>query len=136
MALLDPLARAAKTPEMVLLIRMAVGSLVVALAGCAVGPDYVAPITALQPLHHVPAHNDDAARKAAPALDTWWTGFDDPMLVTIVERALAQNLDLAASFARVQQARAAVYRSLPVRAQVFWRSRRFYSARFAPRRSR
>ncbi|WP_250469663.1 efflux transporter outer membrane subunit [Caballeronia sp. GAFFF2] len=82
---------------------IASSTLFAALAGCAVGPDYVTPQTALQPLQHVPTQTG----KTAPPLDTWWTGFDDPMLVTVVERALSQNLDLAASFARVQQARAA-----------------------------
>ena len=43
----------------------------------------------------------------SPQLDAWWTGFDDPMLVTVVQRALQQNLDLAAAFDRVTQARAA-----------------------------
>jgi len=43
----------------------------------------------------------------APALETWWDGFNDPMLSRIVQRARAQNLDLAAALARVQQARAA-----------------------------
>ena len=33
-------------------------------------------------------------------------GFHDPMLVTIVQRGLRQNLDLAASLERVNQARA------------------------------
>jgi NodT family efflux transporter outer membrane factor (OMF) lipoprotein len=47
----------------------------------------------------------DAALPSTP-IDTWWTGFNDPMLVTIVKRSLDQNLDLAASLARVQQARA------------------------------
>ena len=42
----------------------------------------------------------------APSLDKWWTGFNDPALTKIVERALSQNLDLAASFTLVQQARA------------------------------
>src|SRR5215467_8372867 len=75
----------------------------VLLAGCAVGPKYVAPSTHLEPFHNsVPA----ADSTKAPALDTWWTGFDDPMLVAIVERALNQNLDLAAAIARVEQARA------------------------------
>ncbi|MGT2493492.1 TolC family protein [Cupriavidus basilensis] len=46
------------------------------------------------------------ARRPAPALDSWWTGFDDPALTRIVQRALDQNLDLAAALARVQQARA------------------------------
>ncbi len=75
------------------------------LAGCAVGPDYVKPSTTLAPFHdHVQV--EKTAAQTAPPLDTWWTGFDDPMLVTVVQRALAQNLDLAAAFARVQQARA------------------------------
>jgi len=43
----------------------------------------------------------------APALETWWDGFNDPMLARIVQRARDQNLDLAAALARVQQARAA-----------------------------
>ena len=77
------------------------------LAGCMVGPDYEAPKTELAPFHNL---GDVAARKTltpAPQLDQWWTGFNDPMLVAIVQRALDQNLDLAAAFARVQQARAA-----------------------------
>jgi hypothetical protein len=43
----------------------------------------------------------------APPLDTWWEGFGDLELTRIVQRALDQNLDLAASVARVEQARAA-----------------------------
>jgi NodT family efflux transporter outer membrane factor (OMF) lipoprotein len=77
------------------------------LSGCAVGPNYVVPTSHLAPFHNqVPATNRPIA-SSAPTLDQWWTGFDDPMLVTIVQKALAQNLDLAASLARVQQARAA-----------------------------
>jgi len=34
-------------------------------------------------------------------------GFNDPMLVTVVQRALNQNLDLDAAFARLRQVRAA-----------------------------
>jgi NodT family efflux transporter outer membrane factor (OMF) lipoprotein len=81
-------------------------SLALTLAGCAVGPDYVPPAVQLQPFHHAPAVAPAADARPAASLDTWWTGFHDPMLVTIVDRALAQNLDLAAAFARVQQARA------------------------------
>src|SRR5260370_32489827 len=44
---------------------------------------------------------------SAPPLDTWWEGFGDPELTRIVQRALDQNLDLAASVTRVEQARAA-----------------------------
>jgi NodT family efflux transporter outer membrane factor (OMF) lipoprotein len=80
----------------------------VVLAGCTVGPDYVKPTLSATPAFQ----NQDAlqARSAtpAPALDAWWTGFDDPELETIINRVLAENLDLAASAARVDQARAVV----------------------------
>jgi NodT family efflux transporter outer membrane factor (OMF) lipoprotein len=82
-----------------------VASSILFLTGCAVGPKYVAPTNHLEPFHNSVPDVSDSGK--APQLDTWWTGFDDPMLVTIVERALNQNLDLAAAIARVQQARAA-----------------------------
>lgn len=79
------------------------------LAACAaVGPDYRAPaIDTAASYPHADALAARATRQPAPALDTWWTGFDDSALTRIVQRALDQNLDLAAAFARVQQARAA-----------------------------
>jgi NodT family efflux transporter outer membrane factor (OMF) lipoprotein len=89
-------------------LRLAVASsMAAALAACAVGPDYVAPKTQLNPLHNWGAVKSRTAVAPAPALDQWWLGFNDPELVTIVQRALDQNLDLAAAMARVQQARAA-----------------------------
>src|SRR5262249_897045 len=78
------------------------------LAGCTVVPQYKgAPQTPLTELHNaapVAARQTDIP---APPVETWWTGFRDPVLTRIVERALAQNLDLAAAIARVEQARAA-----------------------------
>jgi NodT family efflux transporter outer membrane factor (OMF) lipoprotein len=76
------------------------------LEGCSVGPKYRAPTPALAPFHNSVAGSAGSAA-VTPPLDQWWTGFNDPMLVTVVERALSQNLDLAAAFARVSQARAA-----------------------------
>jgi NodT family efflux transporter outer membrane factor (OMF) lipoprotein len=76
------------------------------LAGCAVGPDYRKPDTTLAPFHNV-APLAAGRQTASPELATWWTGFHDPVLVSIVNQALAQNLDLAASLARVEQSRAA-----------------------------
>lgn len=76
-----------------------------ALVGCAVGPSYVAPQTKLGPFHSVAVGIGKSAQKP-PLLEQWWVEFNDPMLVTIVQRALAENLDLAASVARVTQARA------------------------------
>jgi NodT family efflux transporter outer membrane factor (OMF) lipoprotein len=77
-----------------------------ALAACAVGPDYQPQAAALVPFHNAKAVQARNPANLAP-LDTWWVAFKDPTLDRLVGRALAQNLDLAESFARVQQARAA-----------------------------
>jgi NodT family efflux transporter outer membrane factor (OMF) lipoprotein len=77
------------------------------LGGCAVGPNYAAPAIATPPRFMGAAAV--AARQTAPAsLDGWWRGFSDPVLDRLVDRALAQNLDLAQAAARVTQARAGV----------------------------
>ena len=82
--------------------------LTIFLQGCSVGPRYKAsspPGTALAPFHNkLEISNSDGT--PLPSLDKWWIGFHDPMLVKIVQRALSENLDLAASLERVNQARA------------------------------
>jgi len=78
------------------------------LAGCMVGPDYHAPALALTPAFHTPQPAPAPAPAAQTAtLDGWWAAFGDPGLVTVVQRAAAQNLDLAQAHARLVQSRAA-----------------------------
>src|SRR5260370_5394609 len=77
------------------------------LAGCAVGPRYAKPTTNLAPFHNLAGVSATKRELPAPAVESWWTGLNDRMLVTVVQRALDQNLDLAAAFACVRQARAA-----------------------------
>src|SRR5438552_4906464 len=77
------------------------------MTGCAVGPKYHRPTVKLQPFHNAPSIETRTASLPAPPLDQWWTGFHDPELTRIVQRALDQNLDLAAAMTRVQQGRAA-----------------------------
>ena len=72
------------------------------LSACTSGPDYRPPEVSLAPYH-----NRGQSGDAAAGLDRWWIGFHDPELTHIIERALAENLDLAAAMARVDQARAA-----------------------------
>jgi outer membrane protein TolC len=89
------------------IVKMVLNSLLLStiLAACMVGPDYTPPKAELAPFHNV-AYTSSSQGHAAPPLDHWWTGFNDPMLVTVVQRALNENLDLDAAFARVRQARA------------------------------
>ncbi|HMA00651.1 MAG TPA: TolC family protein [Steroidobacteraceae bacterium] len=77
------------------------------MSGCAVGPAYHEPATQLTKFHNAASVAARATSDAAPTLDAWWNGFNDPMLSRFVQRARDQNLDLAAALARVQQARAA-----------------------------
>src|SRR5690348_562543 len=83
-------------------------SLGLAVTGCAVGPQYKGPPPAqIADFHNWPAVEARHTDVASPPVETWWTGFQDPALTRIVDRALAQNLDLAAALARVEQSRAA-----------------------------
>src|SRR6266545_3248624 len=82
-------------------------ALAATLTGCAVGPKYQRPTVKLQPFHNAPSIEARTTALPAPPLDQWWTGFRDPELTRIVQRALDENLDLAAAMTRVQQSRAA-----------------------------
>ncbi|MDT7535478.1 efflux transporter outer membrane subunit [Sphingobium sp. SA2] len=79
------------------------------LGGCAVGPRYVAPVSSA-PTAFVGAPAVDSRTAATQMADlvNWWRAFQDPLLTSLVERALAQNLDLQRASARVVQARAAL----------------------------
>lgn len=70
------------------------------LTACAVGPNYHKPALALAPYHQT-------AIAIATEDSRWWTRFNDPVLDRLVEQALAQNLDIAAASARIDQARGA-----------------------------
>ncbi|WP_060476523.1 efflux transporter outer membrane subunit [Pseudomonas monteilii] len=78
--------------------------LALALAACAVGPDYKTPDTE-------PARLDNSNMQAT-ALDRsrfeslWWKQFDDPVLNQLVQASLQGNRDLRAAFARFKSARA------------------------------
>jgi NodT family efflux transporter outer membrane factor (OMF) lipoprotein len=83
--------------------------LAAASSGCATGPAYVAPISEA-PVSFVgaPAVERRPVNAGMVDMTAWWRSFDDPVLVSFVDRALAQNLDLQQARARVLQARAAL----------------------------
>lgn len=79
------------------------------LGGCAVGPTYDPPQIAAPPTFMGgPAVEAVTGQATKVDLVTWWRSFDDPLLASLVERALVQNLDLQQASARVVQARAAL----------------------------
>lgn len=77
-------------------------ALLLAVAGCTVGPDYTRPELVL------PAEwlADEAAAADSAALSAWWTTFNDPVLSGLIEQADQGNLDLKSALARIDQARA------------------------------
>ncbi|MCE1183115.1 MAG: efflux transporter outer membrane subunit [Rhodocyclales bacterium] len=77
-------------------------ALALALAGCAIGPDF------LRPAVPVPAAYPEAkANERALAVDArWWAFFNDATLNDLVDQALRNNHDLRQAIARVTQAEA------------------------------
>lgn len=77
--------------------------LVMALAACAVGPDYRAP----QALDATVAAAQDARYYRAEQFDAvWWQQFDDPTLNRLVNESLQGNRELRVAFARLKASRA------------------------------
>jgi NodT family efflux transporter outer membrane factor (OMF) lipoprotein len=82
--------------------------LLLLLAGCAtVGPDYVPPEVSA-PAHWTAELESGLTAKHVDtqALANWWTVLNDPILSSLIERAVAGNLDLKEARARVREARA------------------------------
>ena len=78
---------------------------ILTLAGCAaVGPDYVRPRTEMPSTWH--AAPDPAVVPGKAMVRRWWTVFEDPMLIQLIQKASHSNLDLKAAVARVDEARA------------------------------
>ncbi|WP_213434338.1 MULTISPECIES: efflux transporter outer membrane subunit [Lysobacteraceae] len=74
------------------------------LAACAVGPDFVRP-TSQAPDTFTRAEAPSAVA-ATPADDEFWRRFNDPMLTSLVEEALAANHDLRVALSRYDHANA------------------------------
>ena len=78
-----------------------------ALAGCAVGPDYIQPQISTPQSWHAELRGGATAHPADPlTLANWWTTLNDPILTSLIERAVWSNLDLKKARARVREARA------------------------------
>ena len=87
-------------------MRNVAGYLVAAamLPGCAVGPNYHRPETAVD-AHFTNAGEPGFVENAA--VEHYWMGFGDPLLDSLVEDAIAHNRDLDIAAANLHEARAA-----------------------------
>ncbi len=73
------------------------------LTGCVMGPDYQRP-NADAPT----AWRMDYQGAANVANTAWWEGFQDPQLDGLIKEALANNFDVKAAAARVQEFKSAL----------------------------
>jgi outer membrane protein, multidrug efflux system len=72
-------------------------TLAAALAACATTETRL-------PVMELPA----SGAPSMPAIDRWWTQFNDPQLTALIEETLAANLDLRIAVARIEEARASL----------------------------
>jgi outer membrane protein, multidrug efflux system len=70
----------------------------VALAGCAVGPDYTKPTVDVPQSFRF---EDEEARDLANT--AWWEQFNDPVLNELIQIALQENKDVKVAAARIEQ---------------------------------
>lgn len=88
-------------------------ALALLVAGCTVGPDFHPPVLPEQTVRTAPSvwtmtSESVPSGVTGGAIDeSWWTRFNDPVLSSLVQRLVKENLDLAAASERVQQAQAA-----------------------------
>src|SRR6202166_4784833 len=90
----------------------------IGLSGCTVGPDYQRPEVREAPLRATLDGESVPSRTVEGAIDiVWWKSFRDVQLSSLVERLVAQNLDLETAAERVVQSVAqrhgAVSQALP-----------------------
>ncbi len=74
---------------------------VLAISGCVVGPDPVAP-----ELNAPASFENTIALPERPVREDWYLAFNDPVLADLAEAALANNLDLSAAMENLSVARA------------------------------
>lgn len=75
------------------------------VSACAVGPDYAVPPAPGGPAPRL-IEAEAATTAPTPLPPQWWRLFGDPVLDTLVTRALARNTDLRVAAANLQRARA------------------------------
>ncbi|CAN5258173.1 efflux transporter outer membrane subunit [soil metagenome] len=88
--------------------RLVETSILFALGGCVIAEPPVPPLASVAPAGQW--RTATSAPGGAPAGDVvaaeWWRGYGDPILTALVERALANNNDIATAAARVREAAA------------------------------
>jgi multidrug efflux system outer membrane protein len=78
-----------------------IGSILLVLVGCAVGPKYSRPETKKPAAYAQAAVHTDSITNLK-----WWDVYKDSVLLSLIDSAIVENLDLKIAIARVDQAKA------------------------------
>jgi outer membrane protein, multidrug efflux system len=89
-----------------LMICLLTASAALIFNGCAVGPTYVRPDVPAPDVWHAGLDQGLTPEEAPHTLVRWWATLEDPILSTLIQEALAGNLDLKQAYARLREARA------------------------------
>ena len=83
-----------------------------AVGGCMVGPDYTRPVTPADSVKSYSLRPSQWTQGEVPdSSQTWWKSFNDPVIDEFVQKALSKNFDLKAAAARVLEAEALLAQS-------------------------
>jgi multidrug efflux system outer membrane protein len=74
---------------------------IVAVGGCALGPDYERPGVTEPETYRQPVKSGESIANLG-----WWQQFQDPQMRALIELALTENNDLAIAVSRIEEARA------------------------------
>jgi multidrug efflux system outer membrane protein len=83
-----------------------IGSVLIILAGCAVGPKYSRPETKKPEAYAQAAATADSIARDSITNMKWWDVYKDSVLVALIDTAITNNLDLKVALARVEEAKA------------------------------
>lgn len=74
------------------------------VGGCAIGPNYEKPLIDLPSVWQNKLEKEDANKEEFK----WWENFNDPILVTLIETGIQNNLDLQIAESKILQSRSAL----------------------------
>jgi len=99
------------SPVKILKVKSCAGAfLLLSMAGCTLGPDYVRPDVSLPDSYSKLVSDDVVQSKetlpTAPIKKDWWTLFNDSQLDSLMQTALVDNADVQIAIARLAQAEA------------------------------
>jgi len=83
----------------------AIVTLLLAPTACTVGPNFTPPKSIDTPNWNDPSAKQGPVNQQMNPDPEWWSGFNDPVLTALIEKAIKGNLDLQQSVLRVIEAR-------------------------------